>query len=235
MPVYRLDSSLAFPPPSHAEPSGLLALGGDLSSARLLRAYRHGIFPWYDEPPILWFSPDPRMVLRPSELHVSRRLRRRLRQGAFALRLDGDFARVIRGCAEVRRDAGPGTWITPEMIAAYSRLHAEGFAHSCEAWQGERLVGGVYGVSLGGAFFAESMFHLATDASKAALAALVWQLAEWDFSLVDCQLPTPHLASLGARPWPRARYLEALEAALRAPTRQGRWALDPDLVERHTG
>ena len=233
MPVYRLDASLAFPPPAHAEPSGLLALGGDLSSARLLRAYRSGIFPWYDEPPILWFSPDPRMVLRPSELHVSRRLRRRLRQGTFELRLDGDFAQVMRCCAEVPRDMGPGTWITAEMIAAYTRLHAEGFAHSCEAWQGERLVGGVYGVSLGGAFFAESMFHLVTDASKAALTALVWQLAEWSFSLVDCQLPTPHLASLGARPWPRARFLEALESALRAPTRQGRWALDPDLVERH--
>jgi leucyl/phenylalanyl-tRNA--protein transferase len=224
MPVYRLSRALAFPPPAEAEPSGLLAVGGDLSSERLLLAYACGIFPWYEKPPILWFSPDPRMVLEPSRLHVARRLRRRLRQGHFALTLDAEFARVIRLCGDLRR--ADGTWITPEMTDAYVRLHEEGWAHSCEAWQGGELVGGVYGVSLGAAFFAESMFHTATDASKAALTGLVWQLAAWDFTLVDCQLPTAHLATLGAQPQPRAQYLAALAAALHEPTRRGRWRLD---------
>lgn len=230
MPVYRLRADLAFPPPAHAEPSGLLAVGGDLSSERLLLAYSLGIFPWYEKPPILWFSPDPRMVIEPAQLHVARRLRRRLRQGHFALSLDTAFPRVIRACAELRRDEGPGTWITPDMIDAYGALHDLGYAHSSEAWQDGELVGGVYGVSLGAAFFAESMFHVATDASKAALTALVWQLASWGFSLFDCQLPTPHLASLGARPWPRERFLAALESALRAPTRRGRWTLEPETI-----
>jgi leucyl/phenylalanyl-tRNA--protein transferase len=233
MPVYRLRADPAFPPPTHAEPSGLLAVGGDLSSERLLLAYSLGIFPWYQRPPILWYSPDPRMVLEPRGLHVARRLRRRLRQGHFALSLDAAFSRVIRSCAELRRD--DGTWLTPEMIDAYERLHVEGFAHSCEAWQAGELVGGIYGVSLGAAFFAESMFHVATDASKAALTALVWQLASWDFSLVDCQLPTAHLASLGATPWPRERFLAALALALHAPTRRGRWTLEPEPIAQHLG
>lgn len=229
MPVYRLSAALAFPPPAHAEPSGLLAVGGDLSSERLLLAYAQGIFPWYDQPPILWFSPDPRMVIEPGGLHVARRLRRRLRQGAFELSLDTAFEHVIRACAAPRAGAD-GTWLTPEMIDAYLALHEAGFAHSCEAWQEGELAGGIYGVSLGGAFFAESMFHRATDASKAALTALVWQLEAWGFSLFDCQLPTPHLASLGAKPWPRERFLTALEAALRAPTRRGRWRLEPEAL-----
>jgi leucyl/phenylalanyl-tRNA--protein transferase len=233
MPVYRLRADPAFPPPSEAEPSGLLAVGGDLSTERLLRAYALGIFPWYEKPPILWFSPDPRMVIAPGALHVSRRLRRTLRQGRFTVRLDTAFERVIGSCAAIPRAGERGTWITPEMIRAYGALHEQGFAHSCEAWQGDALVGGVYGVSLGSAFCAESMFHVVSDASKAALVTLVWQLEAWGFTLFDCQLPTPHLASLGARPWPRARFLEALESALRAPTRQGRWELDPDLVKRH--
>jgi leucyl/phenylalanyl-tRNA--protein transferase len=233
MPVYRLRADLAFPPPSHAEPFGLLAVGGDLSSERLLRGYSLGIFPWYEKPPILWFSPDPRMLIEPGALHVARRLRRTLRQGRFELRLDTAFARVIQQCAEVPREGERGTWLTPEMIEAYVALHEQGWAHSCEAWQGSELVGGVYGVSLGGAFFAESMFHLATDASKAALAALVWQVEAWGFTLFDCQLPTPHLASLGAQPWPRERYLTALEHALQAPTRCGRWSLEPGLIAAH--
>jgi leucyl/phenylalanyl-tRNA--protein transferase len=230
MPVYRLRAELAFPPPADAEPSGLLAVGGDLSSERLLLAYACGIFPWYEKPPILWFSPDPRMLLEPERLHVARRLRRRLRQGHFELTLDAAFPHVIRACGDLRRE--DGTWITPEMIDAYVRLHEEGWAHSCEAWQRGELVGGVYGVSLGAAFFAESMFHTATDASKAALTGLVWQLADWGFTLVDCQLPTAHLASLGARPQSRGGFLAALAAALRAPTRRGRWRLDPGLLAR---
>ena len=235
MPVYRLRAELLFPPPSHAEASGLLAIGGDLSSERLLLAYSLGIFPWYDKPPILWFSPDPRMVIEPSGLHVARRLQRRLRQGAFELRLDSAFGQVIRSCAEVPRDGAPGTWITPDMIDAYTALHEQGYAHSAEAWQDGELVGGIYGVSLGGAFFAESMFHRATDASKAALTALVWQLEAWGFALFDCQLPTPHLASLGARPWPRERFLAALAHALQAPTRRGPWSLEPELLREQLG
>ena len=231
MPVYRLRSDLAFPPPDHAEPSGLLAVGGDLSSERLLLAYSLGIFPWYEKPPILWFSPDPRMVIEPERLHVARRLRRRLRQGHFQMSLDTAFPRVIRACAEVRRDGDPGTWITPDMLEAYVALHELGYAHSCEAWRDGELAGGVYGVSLGAAFFAESMFHVATDASKAALTTLVEQLAAWGFSLFDCQLPTPHLASLGATPWPRERFLAALESALRTPTRRGPWTLEPRAIE----
>jgi leucyl/phenylalanyl-tRNA--protein transferase len=232
MPVYRLRADLAFPPPALAEPSGLLAVGGDLSRPRLLRAYAAGIFPWYETPPILWFSPDPRMVIEPGRLHVSRRLRRKLRQGRFELRLDTAFARVIRSCAEAPRHGATGTWITPAMVDAYVALHEAGDAHSCEAWLGGELVGGVYGVSLGSAFFAESMFHRATDASKAALTALVWQLEAWGFTLFDVQLPTPHLASLGATPWPRERYLAALEGALRRPGRRGRWTLEPDAIAR---
>ncbi len=230
MSVYRLRADLAFPAPALAEPSGLLAVGGDLSPERLLRAYSLGIFPWYEEPPILWFSPDPRMQIARGELHVSRRLLRTLRQGRFELRLDGDFAGVIERCASTRRPGSSGTWLGAEMIEAYRTLHALGYAHSCEAWQAGELVGGVYGVSLGSAFFAESMFHRARDASKAALSALVWQLEAWGFTLFDCQLPTPHLVSLGASPWPRARFLRGLARALTAPTRSGRWELDAALI-----
>ncbi len=230
MAVYRLRTAVAFPPPSHAEPSGLLAVGGDLSSERLLAAYSLGIFPWFEERPILWFSPDPRMLIAPGTLHVSRRLRRTLRQGRFELRLDTAFGRVIRACAEVPRDGATGTWINPEMIEAYQALHDQGYAHSAEAWQAEELVGGVYGVSLGAAFFAESMFHRARDASKAALCALVWQVEAFGFTLFDCQLPTPHLASLGARPVARERFLSELARATAEPTRRGRWSLEPGLL-----
>ena len=228
MAVYRLSADLAFPPASHAEPSGLLAVGGDLSPDRLLRAYALGIFPWYEAPPILWFSPDPRMLIAPGGLHVSRRLLRTLRQGRFELRLDFAFGEVIRSCASVPRRGGSGTWITPEMIEAYEKLHALGYAHSCEAWQGGEFVGGVYGVSLGSAFFAESMFQRVRDASKAALTALVWLLEAWGFTLFDCQLPTAHLASLGARECPRARFERLLARALETKTRRGRWKLDPE-------
>ncbi len=228
--VYRLGREPAFPDPREAESDGLLAVGGDLRPERLLAAYARGIFPWYERAPVLWFSPDPRMLLVPGELHVARRLRRRLRQGAFELRLDTAFADVIRACASVKRRGARGTWITPEMLEAYSALHELGYAHSCEAWLGDELVGGVYGVSLGAAFFAESMFHLRDDASKAALTALVWQLEAWSFTLFDAQLPTPHLASLGLRPWPRERYLAALARALERPTRRGRWTLGAELL-----
>ena len=231
MPVYQLDARVVFPPPSEAEPSGLLAVGGDLSSRRLLAAYAAGIFPWYEDPqPILWFSPDPRWLLLPSELHVSRRLARTLRQGSFEVTFDRAFDRVIRGCASARRASEAGTWITPAMREAYQELFELGFAHSAEAWQAGELVGGVYGVSLGGAFFGESMFTLRPDASKVALVTLVRQLADWGFDFLDCQVHTPHLQKLGARAWPRAAFLRALEGTLRRETRRGPWQLGPGRV-----
>jgi leucyl/phenylalanyl-tRNA--protein transferase len=231
MPVYRLGSELAFPPPEDAEPGGLLAVGGDLEPGRLLLAYALGIFPWYEEGvPILWHSPDPRMVLRPAELHVSRRLARRARHAPFRLTLDAAFPAVIRACAGAPRRGQRGTWITRDMIDAYVRLHELGFAHSAEAWEGEALVGGVYGVSLGRCFFGESMFTQRPDASKLAFVALVRQLERWGCDLLDCQVRTEHLARFGAREWPRARFLEALEAGRKAETRRGRWRIDADLA-----
>jgi len=227
MPIYRLDRTLRFPDPSESESDGLLAVGGDLSPERLLTAYASGIFPWYSEgQPVLWYSPDPRAVLRPAELRLSRSLRKTLRRGRFEVRLDTAFEAVVRACAQAPRRGVPGTWITRDMQAAYARLHALGFAHSAEAWAGEQLVGGLYGVSLGAAFFGESMFSLQADASKVALTLLVRQLERWGFDFVDCQIPSPHLARLGVARWPRARFLEALADALGRPTRTGRWRLD---------
>ncbi len=226
MPVFRLGAELAFPHPEDSDPSGLLAIGGDLLPARLLLAYASGIFPWYsDGQPILWHSPDPRAVLLPSALHVSRSLRKSLRRGRFEVRLDTAFDGVVAHCARVPRGLGEGTWITREMRAAYGRLHDEGFAHSAETWAEGRLVGGLYGVSLGSAFFGESMFALETDASKVAFVVLVRQLERWGFQLVDCQMETPHLARFGAEPWPRARFLRTLRSCLESETRRGRWRL----------
>lgn len=226
-----------FPDPDAADRRGLLAWGGDLEPERLLAAYAQGVFPWYDEEPILWYSPDPRMVLIPSELHVGRSLAKRIRARPFRLTMDRAFGRVIRACASVRRPRQTGTWIGEDMIAAYERLHALGFAHSVEAWapperdvagDGERLVGGLYGVSLGRVFFGESMFALEPDASKLAFVAFVRQLERWAFALVDCQVETPHLARFGAREWPRRHFLDALARGLEGETRRGRWAFDPE-------
>jgi len=233
MTVYRLGPDCVFPPAAAADPGGLLAVGGDLSPERLLLAYGMGIFPWYDEgQPILWHSPDPRMVLVPSQLAISRSLRRSLARAPFEVTLDTAFAEVIRACRTVPRKRQSGTWITPDMVAAYERLHALGFAHSAEAWCDGDLVGGVYGVSLGGCFFGESMFAHRSDASKVAFATLCRQLAAWDFDLVDCQVHTEHLARFGATDWPRDRFLEALSRSLTRETRRGRWRLevrlDPD-------
>ena len=229
MPVQRLGSELVFPPPEQAEPGGLLAVGGDLAPDRLLLAYSLGIFPWYDESlPILWHSPDPRMVLVPRELHVPRSLAKLLRRASFEVTLDACFPRVIEACAGTPRGRGEGTWITDEMRAAYLRLHALGFAHSAEAWSGGELAGGLYGVALGACFFGESMFTHRTDASKVAFATLVRQLERWGFELIDCQMHTEHLARFGARDWPRARFLRHLRRALRRETRRGPWTLDAD-------
>ena len=226
MTIYRLGADLAFPPVDEAEDNGLLAVGGDLAPERLLLAYRLGIFPWYEKNPILWFSPDPRMVLRAEHLRISRSLAKTLRRGSFRITLDTAFERVIEGCARTKRPRQRTTWITPAMRSAYGALHRAGFAHSAEAWQGEKLVGGLYGVSLGGAFFGESMFARAPDASKAAFVALVQQLGAWGVGLIDCQVYTEHLARFGATEWPRRLYLAELRRALRKATLTGTWSFD---------
>ncbi len=227
MPVYRLGAQVVFPPAEEAEPDGLLAIGGDLGAERLVLAYASGIFPWHDDAlGPWWYSPDPRMVLEPARLRLSRSLRRTLRDQRYRLTLDHDFEAVVRGCARAPRPGQDGTWISRRFQRAYGELHRRGLAHSVEAWLDEELVGGLYGVSLGSAFFGESMFARAPDASKAAFARLVEQLHVWGFSLIDCQVHTEHLARFGAEEWARARYLSALRAALRAPTRRGAWSFD---------
>jgi len=215
-----------FPPVDKAlkEPNGLLAAGGDLSPQRLLAAYRRGIFPWYAPgEPILWWSPDPRMVLFPGEIRITRSLAKTLRNAAYSVRLDTAFDRVIAACADTPREGQNGTWITVEMQAAYARMHALGYAHSVETWQGERLVGGLYGVSIGQAFFGESMFSHVTDASKIALAHLCRYLAGRGFGIIDCQMETAHLTSLGARPIARNEYCARVAALVAAAVPPGRW------------
>lgn len=227
------DSSQAFPDVSLAlkEPDGLLAVGGDLSSARILAAYRNGIFPWYsDNQPILWWSPDPRTVLYPAALKVSRSLRKRLRQRHFELTLDKAFRQVIQACAGPRRGS-EGTWITDAMTDAYCRLHEEGHAHSVECWSDGKLVGGLYGVAIGQVFFGESMFSRMTDASKVAFCHLVVQLEAWKFGLVDCQVYSPHLASLGAQEISRTRFIDSLQHLCRLPA-QVAWQFDDAVLTR---
>ena|SRR5215212_3170530 len=224
-----LDSEDPFPPVDHAmrEPNGLLAAGGDLSPARLLDAYRQGIFPWFgDEDPLLWWSPDPRMVLFVDELRVSRSLRKTIRAGRFSVTADRAFSAVVSGCAEPRADQD-GTWITTEMRAAYARLAAMGYAHSVEAWVGGDLVGGLYGVAIGRVYFGESMFARVSDASKVAFVALVGQLRQWGFRLIDCQMPTAHLASFGAREIPRREFLAEVDRAILEPSIPSPWTLEP--------
>lgn len=231
MPVFALSEALRFPPPHLATPEGLLAVGGDLSRERLLLAYRMGIFPWYsDGEPILWWSPDPRLVLYPREFHISRSLARMFRRGDFAVTMDEAFEAVIRECAGVRCGTGEGTWIVPDMIEAYCGLHRAGFAHSVEAWQGQRLSGGLYGVSLGRCFFGESMFTRVANASKVALAALVAYLTAENFDLIDCQVTTGHLQRMGAREISREDYLNELQLSLQSPGRVGKWKLPEDAL-----
>ncbi|MCM2249192.1 MAG: leucyl/phenylalanyl-tRNA--protein transferase [Geothrix sp.] len=224
MPVFRLTQKLLFPDPDLAE-DGLLAIGGDLSVDRLLLAYRSGIFPWYGEDdPLLWWSPTERALLRPGHLHLSARTRRSLRQRPFEIRFDTAFEAVIGHCSAVPRPGQDGTWITPEMREAYIALHRAGHAHSVEAWRDGGLRGGLYGVSLGGAFFGESMFSLEPEASRAALDALDRRLATWGFTLIDGQLPHEGLRGYGFQVVPRALFLADLGEALRAESRVGCWS-----------
>jgi leucyl/phenylalanyl-tRNA--protein transferase len=228
VPLFRLRRAVAFPDPRLAEPDGLLAVGGDLSPERLLAAYSAGIFPWFSgDQPILWWSPDPRLVLEPAALHVPRSLQRTLRRATYWVTADTAFEQVIRACAATPRPGQDGTWITGGMIEAYQALHALGYAHSFEAWEGDALVGGLYGVSLGAAFFGESMFARRPDASKVAFATGVSFLRRRGVRLIDCQVRTDHLVRFGAEDWPRERFLDALEDALRVPTLRGAWALEP--------
>ena len=215
MTVYRLTKELVFPPPELADDDGLLAIGGDLSVNRLILAYSMGIFPWYsDNDPILWWSPDPRLVLIPGELKVSRTLRQTIKKGIYHVTTNTAFEDVIRNCATIRRKGQGGTWITGDMIKAYVRLHKAGYAHSVESWAGDELAGGFYGVMMGKAFFGESMFAKKTDASKVAFATYVAILAEKDFELIDCQVTTDHMKRFGAREIPRTEFLKLLQKVL---------------------
>jgi leucyl/phenylalanyl-tRNA--protein transferase len=226
MPVYLLTDDLIFPPVHLATPEGLLAVGGDLSPERLLLAYQSGIFPWYsDDEPILWWSPDPRLVLYPEELKISRSLSKTIRSGCFKATMDTGFARVIQACGRTRTRTGQGTWITPEMEKAYICLHRLGYAHSVEIWHEEVLVGGLYGVSLGRCFFGESMFSTMSDASKVALVVLRDHLQKKQFDFIDCQMPTDHLMRLGAKKIARDDFLSELRRSLLRPTLPGPWHL----------
>jgi leucyl/phenylalanyl-tRNA--protein transferase len=225
LPALGEESSAPFPPTSEAlrYPNGLLAWGGDLEPERLLSAYRRGIFPWYTEgEPILWWSPAPRCVIYPADIHLSRRTRRRYHAKDFNITADSVFEQVIEGCAGAR-NGEPGSWITPAMQQAFIRLHLDGLAHSIEVWLDGYLVGGVYGLALGKVFFGESMFSHETDASKIALVALCRQLQSWDFVMLDCQVPNPHLRSLGAIKIPRRQFETQLKSAVNEPYQAGHW------------
>jgi leucyl/phenylalanyl-tRNA--protein transferase len=225
-----LETSHAFPPVTQAlkSPNGLLTIGGDLSTARLLDAYRHGIFPWFNPgEPILWWSPDPRMVLIPDQFKISASLRKTLRHADYRVSFDQAFESVIRCCA-APRDGASGTWISEEMIAAYCELHRLGYAHSVEVWMGDNLAGGLYGVAIGKMFYGESMFSRASNGSKIALAYLARQLQRWQFGLIDCQMHTPHLASLGAHEMPRREFIARLQELVHCAPHTD-WRFDTDL------
>ena len=227
------DDEQPFPNPEYAlrDPDGLLALGGSLSPKRLLRAYRSGIFPWYSPgQPILWWSPDPRTVLFPERIKISRSLRKTLKRGLFSITMDTAFATVIRRCGEPR-DGNPGTWISPEIRAAYGRLHQLGYAHSVETWYGAELVGGLYGVAIGRVFYGESMFSRMDDASKAALVGLTAHLQHWGFAFIDCQMHTAHLIRMGAEDIPRTLFIELLRHFCPVSGWEGAWHFNDELLK----
>ncbi len=227
MPVFLLSDKISFPPPYLASKEGLLAVGGDLSQKRLLLAYRTGIFPWFsDDEPILWWSPDPRLVLYPEEIRVSKTLKKIIKKNMFHVTMDSAFVQVINQCAKIRLQNNQGTWIVKEMIDAYCKLHESGFAHSVEAWYQGELAGGLYGVSLGKCFFGESMFTRVSNASNVALVKLVEYLNALSFDMIDCQLTTEHLLRLGAKEIPRVSFLKQLKESLKAPTKKGEWCFE---------
>jgi leucyl/phenylalanyl-tRNA--protein transferase len=225
MPIYLLGKPPVFPPPELATPEGIIAAGGDLSPQRLLNAYAAGIFPWFSEgDPLLWWSPDPRMVLLPGDLHISASMNKLLKKSPFRLTCDSHFREVIESCSQPRKTQR-GTWITAQILDAYVRLHEMGFAHSVEVWDllDNRLVGGLYGVSLGKCFFGESMFHTVANASKYAFITFSQTLFRAGFVMLDCQVPSPHLKRLGCREMPRAEFLRFLNQGLQHKTLVGKW------------
>lgn len=227
MPLFRLSDRIEFPPAWLARLDGLLCIGGDLRPERIIEAYRNGIFPWFSkDEPLLWWSPDPRLVLFPDEINISKSLRKKLRKQYFHVTMDQAFDRVIRGCADSRTSRGGDTWLVDEMIEAYSALHRQGYAHSVETWHGQDLAGGLYGLSLGKVFFGESMFARVTDASKVALASLCLHLESLGFDMVDCQVTTDHLLSMGAVEMPRYQFLSLLNDSLKYPDSKGPWSFD---------
>jgi leucyl/phenylalanyl-tRNA--protein transferase len=224
MPVYQIPDELLFPDPELAEEDGLLGVGGDLSPPRLLLAYASGIFPWFSKgEPIMWWSPDPRCVLRPEQLNISTSLRQALKKGNYEIRFDTCFEEVIMQCAATKRKGQRGTWITKEMVEAYIRLHELGYAHSTEVFMDGELAGGLYGISIGGTYSGESMFHLRPEASKIALYHLVQRLKEKGFPLIDCQVTNQHLLSLGAEEMPRKEFLKHVMKNREKPGHNGRW------------
>lgn len=224
MSIYQLDEEdVRFPDPMDSELDGLLAIGGDLSPQRLVSAYATGVFPWYERKPILWWSPDPRTIMFPADYKISKSLKRTIKTGKFEVRFDTAFSRVIDMCARIPRSGENGTWITTDMKMAYKRLFVLGIAHSVEVFHNNHLVGGLYGVSIGKAFFGESMFHTETDASKVAFAGLSQWLLEHDFMFIDCQMHTDHLQSLGAVDIPKTEYLKLLAKAISFSTLKGKW------------
>ncbi len=226
MPVFQLNADIMFPAPDMAEPNGLLAIGGDLSAPRLLKAYRLGIFPWYGEgEPLLWWTPAPRLVLFPNEFHLPKRLARTIRQQIFTVTADTSFGEIIKSCAQIRKQKGEGTWITMEMQQAYSRLHELGFAHSIECWYDGKIVGGLYGVALDHIFFGESMFSRKTDSSKVALSVLVSYALKTDIKLIDCQMTTEHLLKFGAREISREHLQKLLHRYVIKIVPQKKWRL----------
>ena len=227
MPIFALSENLVFPPAHLATPEGLLAVGGDLSPQRILLAYKNGIFPWFsDEDPILWWSPDPRMILHPEGMKVSKSLKKKINSKRFEITMDRNFEQVIGLCARTRTDGGQGTWITAAMKEAYIDLHRLGYVHSVEAWSKGNLAGGLYGLSLGRCFFGESMFSRESDASKVALFHLCLFLKSNHFDMIDCQVPSDHLKSLGAVSINRRSFLARLRRSLQHPSRVGVWALE---------
>ncbi len=228
MPLPFTWPGMGFPPAHYANADGVIAVGGDLSIRRLLEAYSKGVFPWPHEGyPLLWFCPDPRWVIDVGHHHVSRSLKKAIKKDTFSVKADTNFEGVISQCASVPRPGQDGTWINDQMLEAYIEFHREGFAHSIEAYQGTELVGGLYGVSLGGMFFGESMFATVPNASKVAFLRLLEALVQWDFDLVDCQTETTHLKRFGARPLARSAFIDKLRVSLQKPTRRGPWQLPP--------